>query len=71
MMRRVICFLLVLVMCMSMTVTASANAPSIEKPVVNGNPPTGDIIMKWVVIMILALLALCVMYVLYRKMFKK
>lgn len=75
-MRRTISFLLVLTFCMSLTCVAFA-APvsnvvdSVEASPVSGytgsNPATGDIIMRWVLIMVLALIALVVVIVLYRK----
>lgn len=73
-MRRVICFILVLAMCLSMATTvfatSAANSPTNNAPT-SSNPRTGDMIMRWAFIMVLALLALCVMFVLYRKMFSK
>jgi len=76
-MRRLICFLLVLVLCMSMTCTAFAAAPSpgeggepSDTPDTD-NPKTGDIIMRWVIVLVISLIALAVILILGRKIFKK
>lgn len=78
-MRRMICFLLVIAVCMSMAcpVFAATNSaadtgkPSQLPSSIGGNPRTGDMIMTWVFIMILALLALVVVYLCYRKFARK
>lgn len=72
MMRRMICFLLVLLMSLSLTcpVLAATNSPSNSAPAAS-NPKTGDQIMMYVIIMIIALLALVAVVVLARKVFKK
>lgn len=76
-MRQLICFLLVLALCMSMTCTAYATAPSpgeSGKPTDTpgtDNPKTGDIIMRWVIVLVISLIALAVILILGRKIFRK
>lgn len=76
-MRQLICFLLVLALCMSMTCTAYATAPSPgeggKPPSTPGtdNPKTGDIILRWVIVLVISLIALAVILILGRKIFKK
>jgi len=79
-MRRLICFLLVLALVLSMTGTAFAstyrNSPGEggkPRPTTpdGGNPKNGDIIMRWVIVLIISLLALIVILILGRKFFKK
>ena len=76
-MRQLICFLLVLALCMSMTCTAYATAPSPGeggKPSYvpdTDNPKTGDIILRWVIVLVISLIALAVILILGRKIFKK
>lgn len=79
MMRRLICFLLVLVLGVSLAcpVLAATNSPSNTPPAGGSgtpstdNPKTGDQIMMHVIIMVLALLALVAVAVLSRKVFAK
>lgn len=76
-MRRAICFILVLAFCLSLSCTAFAaqvssaadsGTPSrVPSHNSGSNPKTGDIIMQWVLIMVLALVALAVVIWLYRK----
>lgn len=75
-MRRVICFMLVLAFCLSLSCTAFATAvssaadsgtPSHVPSYSGSNPKTGDMIMHWGIIMVLALAALIVVVVCYRK----
>lgn len=74
-MRRAICFILVLVFCLSLSCTAFAatssaaddGTPSRVPTYSGSNPKTGDMIMQWVLIMVLALIALAVVVWLYRK----
>ena len=75
-MRRMISFLLILAFCLSLACPAFAAVDSpgeqgpVKKPVWWGdNPKTGDIIMMWVAVMVIALAALAVRYVIYRKKF--
>lgn len=75
-MRRVICFLLVLVFCVSLACPAYATTNSagdsgrpVTKP--GENPKNGDIIMRYVIIMIVSLIALIAVIVIYRKMIMK
>ena len=76
-MRRMICFLLILAFCLSLACPAFA---AVKSPGEDGpshrpskwwgdNPKTGDIILFWVLIMVVAIVALGVMYVIYRKKF--
>lgn len=67
MMRRMICFLLVLMFSMSLACPAFAatNSPS------NTIPKTGDQIMMYVIIMVVALVALAAVVLISRKVFKK
>lgn len=75
MMRRMICFLLVLLMSLSLACPVLAatnspgNTPSYTPP--SDIPRTGDAIMTYVIILILALVALVAVVVLSRKVFKK
>ena len=76
MMRKMICFLLVLAISLSLACPALAatNSPgSGGKPIYTpgSNPKTGDDIMIYAVIMLLALLALIVLLVISRKVFRK
>lgn len=73
-MRSIICVILVMVLCMSMAMPAfavdKASVADSGKPSATPsgtNPKTGDIIMMWVVIMLVALLALGVVIFCYRK----
>ena len=77
-MRRMVSFLLILAFCLSLACPAFAAVPSPgedgppKRPSFWGdNPKTGDIILFWVLIMVVSLLALGVVYVIYRKKFKK
>lgn len=76
MMRRMICFLLVLVFSLSLACPVfatnspgSGGTPSYTPPA--STPKTGDQIMMYVIIMVIALLALVAVVVLSRKAFKK
>ena len=76
MMRRMICFLLVLVLSFSLAcpVLAAVNSPGsggTPSYTPGDIPKTGDTIMQYVVIMLIALLALIVVIILGRKVFKK
>ena len=75
-MRRAICFMLVLAFCLSLSCTAFAapvssaadsGTPSRVPSYSGSNPKTGDMIMRWVIIMVLALVALIAVAVCYRK----
>lgn len=73
-MRRAISFLLLVVFCLSLACPAFAAVDSpgehgpIKWPTFSGdNPKTGDIIMMWAVIMVVALAALIVLFVVYRR----
>lgn len=71
MMRRIVCFLLVLVLSLSLACPALAatNSPNNYSP--DGSPKTGDQIMMYVIIMVIALVALVAVAVMSRKVFKK
>jgi len=76
MMRRMVCFLLVLMMTLSLACPVlatnspgSGGTPSYTPP--TDIPKTGDQIMMYVIIMVIALLALVAVVVLSRKAFKK
>lgn len=74
MMRKIICMLLIVAFCVSMAcpVFAATKSPaSNNKPSYNSdnNPKTGDMIMTYVIVMLIALLALVAVAVLYRKVF--
>lgn len=71
MMRKMICFLLVLVFSLSLACPAFAATNSLPNVSPNGNPKTGDQIMMYVIIMAIALVALVAVVVLSRKVFKK
>lgn len=75
-MRRAIGFILVLAFCLSLACTAFAapvssaadsGRPSQAPSYSGSNPKTGDVIMRWVLVMVLALVALAVVVILYRK----
>lgn len=75
-MRKAICLILVFAFCLSLSCVAfAAPTPSAgdggtpsQVPGNSGDlPKTGDIIMQWVLLMVLALIALAVVFVLYRK----
>lgn len=70
MMRRLICFLLVMVMTLSVACPALADSPS-GKPSYGSNPKTGDQIMMYVIIMLIAMAALAVVLLFSRKFFGK
>ena len=70
MMRRLICFLLVMVMTLSVACPALADSPS-GKPSSGSNPKTGDQIMMYVIIMVVALGALVAVLLFSRKFLKK
>lgn len=70
MMRRLICFLLVMVMTLSVACPALADSPS-GKPSYGSNPKTGDQIMMYVIIMVVALVALVAVLLFSRKFLKK
>lgn len=69
MMRRLICFLLVLVMSLSIACPVLADSPSNSSP--SSNPKTGDQIMMYVIIMVVALVALAAVLLFSRKFQKK
>lgn len=71
MMRRLICFLLVLVMSLSVAcpVLAATNSTNNTPPA--SSPKTGDQIMTYVIIMVIALVALVAVALLSKKVFKK
>ena len=70
MMRRMICFLLVLVMSLSVACPVLAtNSTGNSSP--SSNPKTGDQIMMYVVIMVVARVALAVVTLYSRKFLKK
>lgn len=69
MMRRLICFLLVLMMTLS--VACPALASSIKDTSVGVTPKTGDQIMMYVIIMVVAVIALVAVVLLSKKVFKK
>lgn len=75
MMRRMICFALVLMMSLSLAcpVLAATNSPSNTPTYTPPTdiPKTGDQIMMYVIIMVIALLALMAVVVLSRKAFRK
>lgn len=76
-MRSIICVILALVLCMSLALPAFATQVSsaadsgtpAARPSVSttGNPKTGDMIMMWVMIMLIAMVALAAVVVCYRK----
>lgn len=82
-MKRVLCLILVLVFCLSMACPAFATdspghggdigggdqpaGPGTGTGV--GNPKTGDVIMMWVTVMLIALIALVAAVVVFRKKF--
>ena len=66
-MRNLICIILVLVLCMSLALPTFAAAPSAGDDNVAFNPKTGDTIMLWAVIMLVALVALAAVVIFYRK----
>ena len=76
-MRRIVSFILVMVFMLSLACPAFAavnsipgNAPNEgEGLVIGGNPKTGDIIMKWVIVLVVSLVALIAAVVIYRKKF--
>ena len=72
MMRRMICALLVLVMSLSVACPALADVidSGPDTPPAS-SPKTGDQIMMYVIIMVVALLALVAVVLLSRKAFKK
>ena len=70
MMRRLICFLLVMVMTLSVACPALADSPS-GKPSSGSNPKTGVQIMMYVIIMVVALVALVEVLLYSRKFLKK
>lgn len=70
MMRRMICTLLVLVMSLSVACPALAAVGSPSTPPAS-SPKTGDQIMMYVIIMVVALVALVAVALLSRKAFKK
>lgn len=77
-MRRAVCFLLAMLICLSVACPALAAAPSagedgptVRPPFDWDNPKTGDIIMRWVLVMVIALAALIVLGVVYYKNFRK
>ena len=70
MMRKMICFLLVLVMSLSIACPALAAVGSPTTPPAS-TPKTGDQIMMYVIIMVIALLALVAVVLFSRKAFKK
>lgn len=77
-MKRIICMLLVLVLCMYLPCTAfavsspgqSGSAPTVPS---TDNPKTGDsfAMYTWIIVMVLALLALVAVVIFYRKAMKK
>ena len=76
-MRRMISFLLILAFCLSLACPAFAavNSPGEDGPAKwptfwGDNPKTGDIIAFWVLILVVSLVALCVLFVIYRRKFK-
>lgn len=69
MMRRIICALLVLVMSLSIACPVLATGSPVTPP--SSSPKTGDQIMMYVIIMVVALLALVAVVLFSRKMFKK
>lgn len=73
-MRRTVSFLLILALCLSLACPAFAAVASpgedgpVKWPTFDwDNPKTGDIIMMWVIIMVAALAALIVLFVIYRR----
>ena len=76
-MRKVICLILALVFCMSLALPAFATRVSSAAdsgtpsyyPIISatGNPKTGDMIMMWVIMMLVAVVALAAVVVCYRK----
>lgn len=69
MMRRMICFLLVMAMSLSVACPALAVNSISGKP--SSNPKTGDEIMMYVIIMVVALVALAAVMLISRKSLKK
>ena len=69
MMRRLICFLLVMVMTLSVACPALADSTGNSSP--SSNPKTGDQIMMYVIIMVVALVALVAVLLFSRKFLKK
>ena len=69
MMRRLFCFLLVLMMTLS--VACPALASSINNTPPASSPKTGDQIMMYVIIMVVALIALVAVVLFSKKVFKK
>ena len=78
-MKRTISFLLVLVFCLSLACPAFAATSGYPSPTGSGprpsfwgdNPKTGDVIMFWGAIMVLSVMALGVVYCIYRRKFSK
>lgn len=74
-MRRMISFLLILAFCLSLACPVFAAVPSagedgpVKWPTWGENPKTGDIILFWVLVMVVSLVALCVVYMIYRRKF--
>ena len=71
-MRRMITFLLLVAFCLSLACPAFAavSSPGESGPTQTpsgDSPKTGDTIMMWVAIMVVALAALAVLWVIYRK----
>ncbi len=72
MMRRLICFLLVMMMTLSVACPALAsNLKSINDTPPSSSPKTGDQIMMYVIIMVVALIALVAVVLFSKKVFKK
>lgn len=69
-MKKIICLLLTLVLSLSLAcpALAASNSPS-KPPVVT--PQTGDTIMPFVIVMVVALVALVAVALFSRKVFKK
>lgn len=71
-MRRMISFLLVLVFCLSLACPAFAATKSPYKPAPTpsgSNPKNGDVILFWGMILVVSVVALGVVYFIYRKKF--
>ena len=71
MMRRLICFLLVLVMSLSVVCPVLAATNSTGSTAPGSNPKTGDQIMLYVIVMVVAMVALAAVMLCSRKFLRK
>ena len=71
MMRKVICFMMVMLLSLSLACPALAAVSSPSNTAPSSSPKTGDQIMMYVVVMVIALVALVAVTLCSRKVFKK